>query len=74
LTNVPHEELDRPLGQAIEEKLIKKCGNPIEYERGVEMGGFKLGSTVVLVFEAKKDFQFVVQPGQKVEMGQSFGN
>ncbi|KAJ3475889.1 hypothetical protein NLI96_g11529 [Meripilus lineatus] len=38
-----------------------------------EMGGFCLGSTVVLVFEAPKNFQFHVTPGQKVRVGQSLG-
>jgi len=39
-----------------------------------EMGGFKLGSTVVLVFEAPDDFEFAVRPGQKVKVGQKLGD
>jgi phosphatidylserine decarboxylase len=39
-----------------------------------EMGGFKLGSTVVLVFEAPDDFEFGVRPGQKVKVGQKLGD
>jgi phosphatidylserine decarboxylase len=73
ITNVPHEELDRPLGHAIEEQVVKKCGNAVEYTRGVEMGGFKLGSTVVLVFEARKEFEFLVKSGETVQMGQPLG-
>ncbi|KAI0834137.1 putative phosphatidylserine decarboxylase [Hypoxylon sp. FL0890] len=49
--------------------------------RGEEMGGFKLGSTIVLVFEApvaenpgaKGGFVWAVEKGQKVKMGQALG-
>ncbi|KAF4623951.1 hypothetical protein D9613_001390 [Agrocybe pediades] len=39
-----------------------------------EMGGFCLGSTIVLVFEAPSDFEFTVHPGQKVKVGQRLGD
>ncbi|TFK48032.1 phosphatidylserine decarboxylase [Heliocybe sulcata] len=38
-----------------------------------EMGGFCLGSTIVLVFEAPKNFRFTVQEGEKVKVGQKMG-
>lgn len=38
-----------------------------------EMGGFCLGSTVVLVFEAPQDFNFFVKNGQKVKVGEALG-
>ncbi|KAI1771856.1 phosphatidylserine decarboxylase [Hypoxylon cercidicola] len=50
--------------------------------RGDEMGGFKLGSTIVLVFEApvagrnpgaRGGFSWAVDKGQKVKMGQALG-
>ncbi|KAL7625528.1 phosphatidylserine decarboxylase 1 [Parahypoxylon ruwenzoriense] len=49
--------------------------------RGDEMGGFKLGSTIVLVFEApvadhpgaKGGFVWAVDKGQKIKMGQALG-
>lgn len=47
-------------------------GQPLK--PGVEMGGFKLGSTIVLVFEAPKTFQFSLQAGQKIRVGQSMGD
>ena len=37
------------------------------------MGGFKLGSTMVLLFEGPKDFEFTVSPGDRVLYGQAMG-
>jgi phosphatidylserine decarboxylase len=51
-------------------------------KRGDEMGGFQLGSTIVLVFEApaggdapdaKRGFNWAVEKGQTVKMGQALG-
>ncbi|KAG8986135.1 phosphatidylserine decarboxylase 1 [Tulasnella sp. 427] len=39
-----------------------------------EMGGFCLGSTIVLVYEAPPNFQFNIAPGQKVRVGQALGD
>ncbi|KAI6142190.1 phosphatidylserine decarboxylase-domain-containing protein [Pisolithus tinctorius] len=39
-----------------------------------EMGGFCLGSTIVLVFEAPKTFEFAVKPGQQVKVGNRLGD
>lgn len=39
-----------------------------------EMGGFRLGSTIVLVFEAPNDFEFTVHSGQKVKVGERLGD
>ncbi|KAF3987090.1 hypothetical protein FT663_04599 [Candidozyma haemuli var. vulneris] len=41
--------------------------------KGEEVGGFKLGSTVVLVFEAPGNFHFDLEVGQKIKMGESLG-
>lgn len=38
------------------------------------MGGFCLGSTIVLVFEAPTEFEFAVKAGQKVRVGERMGD
>ena len=73
MTNVPKKLLDRPLGSHIEQKVLLG-GSKVSFERGQEMGGFKLGSTVVMVFEAPIGFEFFVKEGQKIKLGQPLGN
>lgn len=38
------------------------------------MGGFRLGSTIVLVFEAPPTFSFAVEVGQRVKVGEKLGD
>nr|CAG4638431.1 EOG090X05NI [Cyclestheria hislopi] len=42
----------------------------ITLRQGEIFGEFNLGSTIVLIFEAPKNFQFKIEPGQKIRMGQ----
>ncbi|KAI9987361.1 hypothetical protein PInf_023372 [Phytophthora infestans] len=45
--------------------ITKNYGGKVDTARGEEMAQFKLGSTVVLVFEAPESFQFTIKPGDK---------
>lgn len=42
-------------------------------EPGDMIGGFNFGSTIVLMFEAPKEFQFTCQNGERVRMGAGLG-
>ena len=41
-------------------------------KRGEEIGFFRLGSTVVLIFESP-EFIFTVKPNQKIKLGEKLG-
>ena len=49
-------------------------GHPIHLLKGVEVGAFNLGSSVVLVFEAPSTFEFVIRPNQKIRLGAALGD
>lgn len=42
----------------------------LQLEKGEELGMFKMGSTIALVFECPKDYEIIKQPGDKVQLGQ----
>ncbi|XP_013383669.1 phosphatidylserine decarboxylase proenzyme, mitochondrial isoform X2 [Lingula anatina] len=45
----------------------------IDVRKGENFGEFNLGSTIVLIFEAPKNFNFKIQGGQKIRFGQPMG-
>lgn len=52
---------------------ISSTPQGLECIKGAELGKFLLGSSVVLVFEAPTHFQFSIEEGERVKVGQSLG-
>ncbi|XP_021405644.2 phosphatidylserine decarboxylase proenzyme, mitochondrial isoform X1 [Lonchura striata] len=46
----------------------------IPMRKGEHLGEFNLGSTIVLIFEAPKDFRFNLKTGQKIRFGEALGS
>ncbi|KAK7602877.1 hypothetical protein V9T40_006851 [Parthenolecanium corni] len=42
-----------------------------DWKKGEEIGEFRLGSTIVLLFEAPKNFPFKVKPGERIKVGEA---
>jgi len=48
----------------------KVFDKPITLQKGDCFGEFNLGSTIVIVFEAPKDFEFTLEQNTRVKVGQ----
>ncbi|EPZ35293.1 Phosphatidylserine decarboxylase-related domain-containing protein [Rozella allomycis CSF55] len=55
-------------------KITEALNVDCELKRGQEIGLFKLGSTIVLLFEGPREFKFLKQIGDKVKVGEALGN
>ncbi|XP_071328246.1 phosphatidylserine decarboxylase proenzyme, mitochondrial isoform X1 [Trachinotus anak] len=53
--------------------VVSTDGGGVTLQRGEAVGEFNLGSTIVLLFEAPKDFSFNLQPGQQIRVGEGLG-
>ncbi|XP_034486974.1 phosphatidylserine decarboxylase proenzyme, mitochondrial [Drosophila innubila] len=52
----------------------KKSITRPNFNKGDLIGQFNMGSTIVLLFEAPKNFKFDIEAGQKIRVGQSIGH
>ncbi len=55
------------------DKLLIESPGGAPMRKGNHMGHFNLGSSIVLVFEAPKEFRFVIEPGERIQYGQALG-
>ncbi|KAF5286181.1 hypothetical protein FQR65_LT12939 [Abscondita terminalis] len=67
-TNIPNY---KQRGEVCKDKFL---GGNLQFVKGDAFGEFRMGSTIVLIFEAPSNFQFNLVAGQRVKMGQSISN
>jgi phosphatidylserine decarboxylase len=54
--------------------LVGSQGEKIEVCKGQPFGEFRLGSTIVLLFEAPKDYKFKLVNGQRILVGEGISD
>lgn len=68
------ESLHTNQGSFFDEKMHDKTlALNSSFKKGDPLGEFRMGSTIVLIFEAPPKFKFSVMPGQQIKMGQGVG-
>ncbi|XP_035533970.1 phosphatidylserine decarboxylase proenzyme, mitochondrial-like [Morone saxatilis] len=65
---------DQVFNVAGEGGVVSVDGGGVALQKGEAVGEFNLGSTIVLLFEAPKDFIFNLQPGQRIRVGEGLGS
>ncbi|KAJ2804670.1 phosphatidylserine decarboxylase 1 [Coemansia guatemalensis] len=73
-TNLREKKLEPGEFSQLEYKALSPRLAGVPLRKGQEVGGFRLGSTVVLVFSAPHTFKFCISPEQRVKMGQALGH
>ncbi|KAJ2083539.1 phosphatidylserine decarboxylase 1 [Coemansia sp. RSA 988] len=73
-TNLREKRLEPGEFSQLEYKALSPRLAGVPLRKGQEVGGFRLGSTVVLVFSAPQTFKFCISPEQRVKMGQALGH
>jgi len=68
LTNKPYASTKAQLHRGY--YFDREYPNPVDLEKGEMIGEFNMGSTVVLIFEAPKGFEFNLEDGQDMKMGE----
>uniref|UniRef100_A0A1A8SJ76 Phosphatidylserine decarboxylase proenzyme, mitochondrial n=3 Tax=Nothobranchius TaxID=28779 RepID=A0A1A8SJ76_9TELE len=64
------DQVKRPEG----EEGMESLDRGVVLQKGQPVGEFNLGSTIVLLFEAPKNFTFSLQPGQRIRVGEGLGS
>ncbi|XP_061590580.1 phosphatidylserine decarboxylase proenzyme, mitochondrial isoform X4 [Cololabis saira] len=60
---------------SVGDQALKVAGDGgVALQKGEAVGEFNLGSTIVLLFEAPRDFTFNLQPGQRIRVGEGLGS
>jgi len=54
--------------------LLGLQGEKIHMSKGQPFGEFHLGSTIVLLFEAPKNFKFQLEAGQRILVGEGISD